>query len=65
MTAQHYVCTPAGPGLAFYQGLELGFVYGALTSSSAIARPRASHSLLQFRAFGARGRGFQNKVRRL
>ena len=31
--------------LAFYQGLELSFVYGALTCSRAIpTRPHASHS---------------------
>ena len=42
--------------VVFHQGLELSSVYGALTCSSAIprcAQPRASHSLLQSRAFGA------------
>ena len=44
------------PSIAFHQGLELGFMYGALTCSALglVLRTR-DYNLTPF--FGARGRG--------
>ena len=45
-----------GMDVAFYQGLELSFLYGALTCSSAIGLVLHTRDY-NLASFGARGRG--------